>query len=512
MSPNTASERKASDQHFRTDHLIAGIGERTVRGGLVMMSAHGLKFTLSIVATAIMARLLEPQDYGLIGMVGVALNFVSLFKDMGLNFATIQRAEINFQQISTLFWINVSMSLLITMLTVAIAPIIAWFYGEPRLTMIAVVLAAGFIFGGLAVQHEALLRRQMRFFALSTIALASMIAGYTVGITLALSGFHYWALVYSQLALLAANMLGVLLVCRWRPGRPRLDLGMRSMLSFGGNITGYALINYFSKNSDNLLIGKFWGPQQLGFYNKALQLAGLPTDQVDEPLASVAIPALSRLGDSEVRYRQAYLRMLEKVMLLTTSVIAWMVVSSDWLVQVMLGKQWSLTGRILVFVGLAALFQPVINTVGWLFISQNRSRDMLRWATINAPISMLSILAGLPWGGIGVAASYCLTRILVVTPLAFWLVGRTGPVNTSDLCKRTAPFVLSSIMAILVCLAFRRFIHVGSPIVGLTTAVVLTSVTTLVVLLLIPAGRSALTDVTRTWGILRSKRLSTVSE
>src|SRR6266850_60555 len=233
MSPNTASERKASDQHFRTDHLIAGIGERTVRGGLVMMSAHGLKFTLSIVATAIMARLLEPQDYGLIGMVGVALNFVSLFKDMGLNFATIQRAEINFQQISTLFWINVSMSLLITMLTVAIAPIIAWFYGEPRLTMIAVVLAAGFIFGGLAVQHEALLRRQMRFFALSTIALASMIAGYAVGITLALSGFHYWALVYSQLALLAANMLGVLLVCRWRPGRPRLDLGMRSMLSFG---------------------------------------------------------------------------------------------------------------------------------------------------------------------------------------------------------------------------------------------------------------------------------------
>ena len=495
------------DQRFSTDHLIPTIGERTVRGGVVMIGAHALKFAVSIVATAVMARLLAPQDYGLIGMVAVVLNFVSLFKDMGLNFATIQSAEISFQQVSTLFWANLSLSLLITILAVALAPGIAWFYGEPRLTMIAVVLATGFILGGFAVQHEALLRRQMRFVSLSAIALLSIVVSYGVAITLALTGFGYWALVFSQLALLATNALGVLLVCRWRPGWPRLEPGMWSMLSFGGGITGYSIINYFSKNSDNVLIGKFWGAQQLGFYNKALQLAGLPTDQVDEPLASVAIPALSRLADSGDRYRQAYLRMLEKVMLLTTTVIAWMVVSADWLALVMLGPQWSETGKILVFIGLAVLLQPVINTLGWLFISQGRSRDMLRWATINAPISIFSIVAGLPWGARGVAASYCFGRVLLVTPLAYWLVGRRGPVSTSDLYKRTVPFVLSSVTAMLVCLAFRRFIPIDSPIIGLIATAALTAVTTLIVLLLLPAGRSALTDVTRTWVMLRSSRM-----
>ncbi len=199
-------------------------------------------------------------------------------------------------------------------------------------------------------------------------------------------------------------------------------------------------------------------------------------------------------------------------MLFTTTVIAWMVVSSDWLVLVVLGRQWSQTGKILVFVGLAALLQPAINTIGWLFISQDRSRDMLWWATINAPISILSILAGLRWGAIGVAVSYCLTRILVVTPLAYWLVGRAGPVKTDDLYRRTAPFVLSAITTMLVCLAFRRFIPIASPIIGLMATAVLTAVTTLLVLLLLPAGRSALTDLRRTGLMLRSTRIGAVRE
>src|SRR6185295_20237519 len=124
-------------------------------------------FAVGIVATAIMARLLTPQDYGLIGMVAVATNFVAMLKDLGLSYPTVQRAEINFNQISTLFWVNVGLSVVLVVIMVALAPVLSWFYGELRLTMIAVVTATGFLFGGLAVQHEALLRRQMRFFTLS---------------------------------------------------------------------------------------------------------------------------------------------------------------------------------------------------------------------------------------------------------------------------------------------------------------------------------------------------------
>src|SRR5712691_299706 len=128
-----------SDQYFRTDHLTDAIGGRTVRGGLVTMLSHGLKFAVSIAATAVLARLLTPQDYGLIGMVAVATNFVSMFKDMGLSFATIQRSEINYDQISTLFWLNVTLSMAIMFLMMLLAPGVARFYGEPRLTTITIV-------------------------------------------------------------------------------------------------------------------------------------------------------------------------------------------------------------------------------------------------------------------------------------------------------------------------------------------------------------------------------------
>ena len=491
------------DNYFQTEHLNAALAGRTARGGLVTIVSHGLKFALSIVATAIMARLLTPQDYGLIAMAAVILNFVSMFKDLGLSFATVQRPEITDSQISTLFWVNVALSAAVLVVAVVIAPGVSWFYGEPRLTMITIVIALGFLFSGLTVQHEALLRRQMKFFALSAIALLSMISGYSVGILLAWYGFGYWALVFSQLALLLAGAIGVWTACGWRPGLPKRNAGVGSMLTFGGNITGYAVVNYFSKNSDNLLIGKFYGAQPLGLYNKAAQLLVLPTDQIDEPLSSVAIPALSRLIDSPERYRQAYLRIVEKVLMLIMPTIALMIATSDWLVLIVLGPQWGEAARIFVFMAIAGLFTPLVNTVGWLFISQGRAQHMLYWSLINAPISVLAIVAGLPWGPMGVAASYSLAKVLVLNPIMFWLVGRDGPVRTVDLFRAMGPFVLASTCALMTCVGVRQVWVFTNPLLGLIACAGITAIISLFILVLIPSGRSALMDIKHSALLLR---------
>jgi O-antigen/teichoic acid export membrane protein len=494
-SQSSESFVDGSTRYFETDHLLADISRRTVRGGVVTMLSHGLKFVVGIIATAILARLLTPQDYGLVGMVAVATNFVSMLKDMGLSYPTVQRAEIDFNQISMLFWVNIGISLALVAVIVAIAPAISWFYEEPRLTMIAVVTAIGFLFGGLTVQHEALLRRQMRFFALSAIAFLSMLAGYIAGITMAWYGAGYWSLVVAQLTLLGTSALGVFTVCSWRPGLPRWGSGAKSMLTFGGNVTGYAAINYFSKNLDNLLIGKFWGAQNLGLFSKAGQLVSLPSDQIDEPLSTVALPVLSRLGDSPERYRRVYLRMLEKVMLLTMPAITLVIVSADWLVRLVLGSQWTGAARIVFFLGIAALLQPVLNTMGWLFLSQGRAREMFHWSLINAPISIVSIVCGLPWGAVGVAASYSLTRVIVVNPLMYWFVGRSGPVRTRDLYGQVVPFILASTAALLACLAFRQLVSLNGVLVNIAASGIIIAVTTLGFLLLFPTGRRALLDV-----------------
>ena len=187
------------DRHFSTDHLKADLGGRTARGGAVTIASQGVKFFTGMTATVILARLLTPQDYGLIGMVAVVTGFVSMFKDMGLSMATIQKEEINADQISALFWINVALSVAVMILTAAIAPAVAWFYGESRLTLITIGFAAGFLFGGLTVQHEALLRRQMRFTALAILEIGSLIVGIVVAVALAWNGARFWALVANQL-------------------------------------------------------------------------------------------------------------------------------------------------------------------------------------------------------------------------------------------------------------------------------------------------------------------------
>lgn len=507
-----ASEQDASERFFRTDHLMDTIGGRTARGGVVTMASHGLKFAISIIATAILARLLSPKDYGLIGMVAVATNFIVMFKDMGLELATVQKAEISSRQISTLFWVNLTLSVGTMLVLMALAPAVSWFYGDSRLTMITIVSATGFVIGGLTVQHEALLKRQMRFMALSAIALVAMVVGYMVGIAFAWYGFGFWSLVFSQLAVLTADAILVWITCGWRPGLPRRDTGVRSMLSFGGNITAYGTVNYFSKNADNLLIGKFWGAQPLGLYNKAAQLVGLPTDQVHEPVMAVAVPSLSRLVNEPERYRKAYMRIMEKVLMMVMPAVALLIVSSDWIISIVLGSQWKDAGTILVFMSIAGLFQPIMNTAGSVLVTQGRGRHLFYWSLISSPLSILSILAGLPWGATGVAASYSLTRVFITNPLMYWFVGRTGPVRTTDFYRLLAPFTAASAAGILACLAFRRFSNVGNPVLGVAVCFGLIAAANLLVLSLTSSGRAALLDIKDSLLLLRPVRAKAALE
>ena len=505
MPPDKVTTSRG-EQYFRTDHLRINLGGRTARGGVVAILSQGLKFVITIAATSVMARLLTPADYGLVGMVAFVTGFVSMYKDLGLSAATIQKSEINSEQISTLFWVNVLLSLGITLFTAALAPLVAWFYGEPQLTWITIISAAGFITSGLAVQHEALLRRQMRYFALASISLTSMVMGYVVGIILAWHGFRYWALVASQLAVALTTTLLTVTLCRWVPGLPKRNTGVRSMIKFGSNLTGFTTINYFSRNLDNLLIGRVWGAQQLGLYTRAYQLMGLPIDQINEPISSVAVPSLSRLTDSPESYRKAYLRMLEKIALLTMPCIVLMIVTSDRIIQIVLGSQWSGTTRIFVLLGITGLFQPIANTTGWLLISQGRTNQMLQWGLISGPLIMGSIVAGLPWGAVGVAASYAFTRICIVDPLLYWFVGRRGPVRTIDFYRTMAPFVVASLSALLSALAFRRWSGLNSGVWTILMCAIITAVTTFLTLAIIPAGRLALYDVKTSSLLLFGKR------
>ncbi|WP_445636406.1 Lipopolysaccharide biosynthesis protein [Nostoc sp. DSM 114161] len=421
---NLFSNRK-NDRYFRTDHLKTDLKSRSVRGGAVTMVAQGLKLSLNLGSNVVLARLLTPQDYGLIGMVTAVTGFVALFKDLGLSMATIQKDEINHTQVSTLFWVNVVLSVITALFVVAIAPSIAWLYHEPRLIWITVALSVGFIFSGLGVQHSALLNRQMQYKVLMFNDVFSMLFGIVAAIVAAAYALGYWALVILPLVMAAVNTIGVWLACPWRPSLPTWRAGVRSMLVFGGNLTAFSTINYFARNLDNILIGRSWGSQQLGLYAKAYQLLLLPISQINTPIAAVAIPMLSRLQQEQQQFHRYYLKAVSIVAFLTMPIIGFMIVASEEIIELLLGSQWRDATVIFRLLCISALVQPVCNTSGWLYISTGRSNKMLQWGLLACPFIIGSFFVGLPYGATGVAYSYSIVMLLQALPCMYYATRQT---------------------------------------------------------------------------------------
>lgn len=461
-----------AERHFDTEHLHADLRQRSVRGALVTLTAQGGKVVLSVGSTIVLARLLVPAEFGLVSMVAPIVGFVGLLKDLGLSAATIQQDRIDQDQVSTLFWINVATSVALAGLTMLAAPLIGWFYGESRVVGITLALGAMSVFGGLTAQHQALLQRQMRFTSLAAIELASQAAGVIAGVSCALAGWSYWALVMVQLVSAVTNLFTVWLLSGWLPGAPRAATRVRGMLRFGANLTGANVLNYLARNVDNVLIGRVWGDAAVGLYSRAYSMLLFPLLQVNLPLSRVAIPLLSRIQTEPPRYRQAYLHIVNHLMLLTTAGVLVAIVLPELVVSVLLGEQWLGAAEIFAWLGLAALIQPLTNTVGWLFITQGRTNDHFRWAMFSSVLTTAAIAGGLPWGPVGVAASYAVSGVLVRTPLLLFWVTRRGPIAFSDFLRALLPVFVTCALIVPALLALRRWVALEG-LGGLLAAVAL---------------------------------------
>ena len=222
-------------EHFKTDHLLTNLKGHTISSGAVTMLAQAVKFVLSLVSTMILARLLTPQDFGLVAMVTTVTGFLFVFKDAGLSIATVQRERITHAQVSNLFWINMVVSVLTTLIVAASAPIIAMFYHNSQLVGITLCLSITFLISGSTIQHQALLKRQMRFKALAVVEVGSITVGVLVGVVMALLGYRYWSLVGSSLSTETTGLLLTWSISRWRPRLPGRRSGVGPLVSFGAH-------------------------------------------------------------------------------------------------------------------------------------------------------------------------------------------------------------------------------------------------------------------------------------
>ena len=448
-------------EHFKTDHLLTNLKGHTISSGAVTMLAQAVKFVLSLVSTMILARLLTPQDFGLVAMVTTVTGFLFVFKDAGLSIATVQRERITHAQVSNLFWINMVVSVLTTLIVAASAPIIAMFYHNSQLVGITLCLSITFLISGSTIQHQALLKRQMRFKALAVVEVGSITVGVLVGVVMALLGYRYWSLVGSSLSTETTGLLLTWSISRWRPRLP----GRRRAHRVAGDFI-FAL----ARGADNLLIGRFYGSAAVGLYSRATALLIRPLEQFLGPINAVFVPALSRLQSQPERYRSTFLRLYESIALTGFLFTGLFLALSHPLTLVLLGHKWQNAAAIFAGFTIAALCVPLASSSTWLFTSQGRGRDMLVSQSINACVTVFSFIVGLPYGPVGVAIAFSMSGPLIRLPVLYFMVGRRGPVKTRDLwivfCRHLPVWIVVFLMTWLM----RAFVINLAPLVQLLIA------------------------------------------
>lgn len=445
---------------------VAGPMKASVgRGMMATGGAQAVKLGLQFVSVIMLSRLLVPDDFGLVAMAAPVLAFMGMFQNLGLTQATVQRPKITHDEVNFLFWINVLASVAVAAAVVLIAPIAAQFYDEPRVGPLIAAMALPVVLMGSGAQHSALMNRRMEFGRLAIIEVSSGIATLTTAIIWASLSPSYWAL-------WGGSVIGALVTITmtwssspWRPSRPRRAEDGWSMVGFGANLTGFNFANFFARNLDNVLIGRVWGKQELGLYERAYKLLLFPLSQITNPLSRVMVPTLSRMTDEPHRYRHAYLRVIRLVLLATLPGVALSIAMADTLIPFLLGSQWAQSATIFAWLGFAGLVQPLNNPSGWLFVSQGRTREFLYWGLFSSVLSMAAFAIGISWGAAGVAIAYASSEY-IKTPFLWWYIGRKGPIKASDILHATYPFLLSTHIVVLMLWAINDLMP-QSPLLAL---------------------------------------------
>ncbi len=420
--------------------------ERALRGGFVTLAGQATMFVLRTGSMMALARLLMPEEFGVVGMVAVVTGFFNLFKDVGLSMATVQRENITEGQISTLFWINTAVGFVLALLSMALGPVLVAFFHEPRLFWIMIFQSSAFIFSGAAAQHQALLQRDMRFFALAVVDISSLLASVLVAIGMALAHCGYWALVGMAVSGPAMNMILVWLASGWAPGLPSRKNGVRAMMRFGGVVTLNNIIVYLAYNAEKVLLGRYWGAEVLGVYGRAYQLVTLPTSLLNSSVSRVAFPVFSRVQNDPQRLRSYFLKLYSIVLSLTIPVTLTCALFAEDVIAVVLGPKWSSAAPIFKFLAPTVLAFALINPLGWVLTSTGRVGRSMNMALVIAPVVIAAYFVGISHGPNRVAICYSTVMVLLIVPMTAWAIHGTS-ISGRDLVKVVSRPLISGLAA-----------------------------------------------------------------
>lgn len=411
----------------------------------------GTSFSLNIV----LARLLAPEEFGLVAMVIVFTGFAALFADLGLGVALVQLKNLEERHRSTIFWLQLLSGIFLTGLTCAVAPLLAAFFGDERVKDLAFGMSPLFLLISLGSVHLKLQHRRVQFKKVSIIEMASALTAGIAATVLALNGAGVWALVARPLMLAGVRTSALWATSPWRPRLLFDRQAAKEVAGVGSGFTLTVVINYWTKRAGDLIVGHSLGTTQLGYYNRAFALMLQPVTQVTMVIMRVMYPVMARLQDDAERVRETYARTVVFVALVTFPITLGLVALAEPFVLGLLGENWAPMVLTLQLFGLAGMINSVDNTGMHLFIIRGHTGALVRWRTFTAVVTLTAFFLGSFWGVNGVASAFLL-RSIALAPFNFWVPGRPYEIGPVLVVRRLYKVFLS---AALMCVAVGGAAH-----------------------------------------------------
>jgi PST family polysaccharide transporter len=431
--------------------------QQVISGVKWSAAAQGSQQVLHFVTTAVLANLLLPSAFGLMGMALVFIGFLEIFKHLGTATAVIQRKEISEELLSSVFWLNAAFGLLVMLILIGGAPLLATIYQEPQVTPLIRVLAVGFLISGLSILQQALFQRNMNFNILAQINVGAELLGSIVAIGAAVAGAGVWSLVAKSLVTDTIKTISLWGASSWRPHFLFRWDEIWSISNYSLNLTGHTILKYFANNVDYLLIGRYLGAEALGYYTLAYRLMLYPSWNISGVIARVTFPAYVQMQDDDERFRDAHKYVSRMIAFVTFPLMLGMMAVASPFVLTLFGEEWAPVIVLLMLLAPVGMEQSLGYILESIYHAKGRTDWLLWWGVLSGVLKTVAFIIGLQWGIMGVAMAYVIVTMLLMYPsyaIPYRLIGL--PVHEFVWALRR-PLLNSLLMTVVVLSAHLMF-------------------------------------------------------
>lgn len=406
-------------------------------------------YGLSLIITMFLARILLPSEYGIIDQAQTITAFFIIFADGGIVWSIVREKLIRNEEVINLFWINTLVGTLLFIACFISAPFVASFYNQPEVESVLKWLGLIFVITGLSTPFQMWLKRTMEFKKLTLIQFSSTMLGGSLALYCAYNDYSYWSLVILALSKAMFLLLFLVLFSKMPLGFYKFKFKIKHMINFGIGLIGFGIVNYFARNFDNVLIGKYLGAEQLAYYAKAYFLMFLPSMLITGALTGLMVSVLSKVQDDKEKFQDVYSKVLRMIFVATLPITGYFLVFPEDPIFLFYGSRWEESVILLQLLAIATITQPLYNTMGWTYTAVGKSKEMFKWGITSSLILTVSFIIGINWGANGVAISYSISMGLLLFIVGLYKAHNIASINLFTSFKPLVPILLIGVISFI---------------------------------------------------------------